>query len=661
MGMGERKLACIIGLCALLVACGGGGGGGTSITPPTQHVAAASTSSASATASGPIASFLSGVSGFRIQTQYHGLLDIYTSSSTTYVGAAPYIGEEVDVVGTGSVETNIQATTVTQIDVTAGTPAPLPTPEMLSLSGPVDLIDPTEFEIDTSNYGHMWIQTNSSTLYVGGAPTTGDYETIGGTGSISGGVTALIASQSSSAPATTTASGTIAGAAPYGFTLDVNATYSAVPIVLTASTVIAGTLEAGALASVTGAGSTATSITAVQIVVTDPTPQASPTPTPTPIAQTHVLTAGYLGAPDGTLTVTAAQAAPYLTWAQTGVGDADAVQAAGIETQIYEDPNRTVPDNTLYTTAADGGFAQTCSGTDVTDFTDNVTEYVMNPGSTVLQNAYANLLNSIKATANFNSVFQDDSGPLSEFSYTFSPSLPCDYTDAEWIAGGEALDQAATLPVVANGLSGLDGENPSELIQELSTSNVLGGNMEECYTSTSEPESDGWLWTATENTELQVNALGKEFWCMEEDYVDASANTPARIYAYASFLLTYNPSLDVMFSRFTTPSGLQVFPEEELVVLDPAVSTPASVSSLVQSGGAYGRVYNECFVAGKFVGACAVAINPTSGADVPFPFPQFTHTLTVSGYGVLDGGTLSTTGPAPPEYIDGVGAVIAFP
>ncbi len=645
-----------------LTGCGGSGSSGlhasNGILPSSVATAAASSNTAQAT--GTVQALFTG--GFRIQTGSNGLLDIYTNASTTYTGTMPFVGESVTVIGTGSVDTSITATSVTQNATGSATPAPITRPNLIAIGGTVDLVDPTEFEIDTSASGHLWIQTTASTTYVGGKPTAGDYESVAGTGSPSTSVTATIASQSSGAPTSTSATGTIVGGTAYGLTLDVSSTYSAVPIVMTTSTVIAGgTLEAGAQATVTGTGATSTSVTAVQVVVVDPTPIASPTPTPAPISQTHVLTAAYLGAPSGTTSVTSAQAAPYLTWAQTGIGDANALAAAGIKTQIYEDPNRVVADSPLYSTGAQGAFAQTCSGVDVTEYSDSVTQNVMNPASTVLQSAYASLLTSIAASYDFNAVFQDDNGPLSEYSYTFSPSLPCNYSDAAWITGNIALDQAATLPVIVNGLSGLDGESPSLSLQLLSSSNVLGGNFEGCYSTVNEPENDGWLWAAEENTELQVNAQGKMFSCMEENTADASAGTAARVYAYASFLLTYNPSLDVLWEDFATSSGFEVFPEEQLVALDPAVATPTALSSLEQTGGAYGLIYNECFVAGKFVGACAVAVNPTSGSSVPFPFPQFTHTLTLSGYGVLDGGTLSTQGAAPPEYLNGPQAVIAFP
>jgi hypothetical protein len=281
----------------------------------------------------------------------------------------------------------------------------------------------------------------------------------------------------------------------------------------------------------------------------------------------------------------------------------------------------------------------------------------------VLQSAYAELVNTEISGQQYNAIWQDDSGPLSEMvDVAFTPSLPCNYTDSAWIAGDIALANAAPIPVIFNGLNEFDGESPSESLGLLASSNTIGGNFEGCYTTNSSPPTHlGWQWIAEENTELDVNAQGKMFSCMEQNTSDASANTASRIYGYASFLLTYNPTLDVLWEEFTTPSGLHAFPEEQLVALDPAVATPSSVSGLALSGGSYGRIYNECFVAGKFVGACAVAMNPTEGTTAAFPFPQFTHTLTLSGYGVLDGGTMSTQGPAPPEYLTQGQAVIAFP
>jgi len=648
---------------SFLAACGGGGSNSSGNPPvlPATGVNALAAASTPITASGQISALISG--GFTLETgSTHGYVDVFTSSSTTYTGAAPFVGEQVTVTGNGSYSTSIDAQTVTQVaTASAASPAPIKTPDLLATGGPVVATKTGEFQIDAPVHGYLWIATTASTTFVGGAPKVGDYEEIGGTGSFSSGVTAVIATQTSAAPSSTTATGTVVVGEPYGFALDVSASAPSVPIVLTSTSIVAGgTLEAGAKAAVTGTGETSGSITAVSVVVTDPTPEGSPTPTPGPISQTHVLTADYLGGTAGTTSISWASAAPYLTWAQTVPANANAISAAGIKTQIYTDPNRVETTDPLYTDAPASAFAQTCSGVDVTDFFDDVTQYVMNPASTALQSVYASVTLSEIGSTHFDAIFQDDNGPLSEFSTAFTPSLPCNYSNAAWLAGGIALDNAAPRPVIINGLNVLDGQNPSLSIGLLASSNTIGGNFEGCYTYAGDPENGGWLWVTEENTELEVNAQGKMYSCMERYTDAASSNTAARIYAYASFLLTYNPSLDVLWEEFATPSGFHVFPEEQIVALDPVVATPSTVAGLVQPGGAYGRQYAECFIAGKFVGSCAVAVN-SSGASEPFPFPQYTHTLTLSGNGVLDGGSLSTSGAAPPEYLAAEEAEVVFP
>jgi hypothetical protein len=140
----------------------------------------------------------------------------------------------------------------------------------------------------------------------------------------------------------------------------------------------------------------------------------------------------------------------------------------------------------------------------------------------------------------------------------------------------------------------------------------------------------------------------------------ASGQTDARLYALASFLLTYDPSTSVLWEQFATPSGFHVEPESQLVVLDPLTATPSSVGSLQQAGGAYGRQYGQCYLAGNFVGPCAVVVNPTS-STLAFPFPQYAHTLVLSGGGILDGGTVAANGPAPPQSLAPEEAAIVFP
>jgi hypothetical protein len=279
-----------------------------------------------------------------------------------------------------------------------------------------------------------------------------------------------------------------------------------------------------------------------------------------------------------------------------------------------------------------------------------------------MQGVFSSYIASIAAQAHFDALFEDNSGALSAFApYTPFSSMPCDYTDASWITGEIALNQASSLPIVINGLSGLNGHAPSLAIGVLAGSNTRGGVFEQCFDSTSQPKMDGWLWSAIENSEIQVAGKNKLFECMGTDSAAADVAIGSRMYAYASFLMGYDPNTSVYRAEYKTASGLHVYPETGLVALQPTISQPSSVSAYLQSGGTYGRQFGACYLAGASVGPCAVIVNPDQSAGRPFPFPQYHHTLTLSGTGTVDGGTASTLGAAPPATVPYDSAVIAFP
>ncbi|MGC1380825.1 MAG: hypothetical protein WA814_07350 [Candidatus Baltobacteraceae bacterium] len=377
---------------------------------------------------------------------------------------------------------------------------------------------------------------------------------------------------------------------------------------------------------------------------------------------THVYTGDYLGGKYGTHKITWGQAAPYLTWAETSSSDANAIHAAGIKTLAYVDPNRTAPGNPLYNND-ETTFAHTCDGYRIYDIWDNVQEWLMNPASPSLQSLYAQYVSGLTAKTHFDALFEDEAGALSGYEPydPFEPSLPCYYADAAWLSAQIAMNQVPSRPILFNGLNVLNGDSPSLSIQLLAGSNTIGGNYEGCYSTESDPKEDGWLWQDVENTELQVNAQKKLFECMLRETDEASSQIDARIYAYASFLLLYNPTTDVYWTYFSTPSGLHVMPESELVVLSPTTATPASIAGLKQPGGTYARQYNDCYLKASLIGPCAVVVNSDYGTSHPFPFSTYHHTLTLSGDGVLDGGAVSTSGPPPPSSVPSMEAEIVFP
>ena len=255
-----------------------------------------------------------------------------------------------------------------------------------------------------------------------------------------------------------------------------------------------------------------------------------------------------------------------------------------------------------------------------------------------------------------------DAVALSGFAqYQKFSTMPCGYSDSAWISGEIALNRTSPVRIVINGLSGLNGHAPSLAIGILSDANTVGGVFEQCYSSATQPKMDGWLWSTIENSELQVGAKGKQFHCMGTDGAAASAAIGSRIYAYASFLMSYDPGTSVYRAEYATASGLHVYPEMGLVALQPAVANPATVATLEQAGGTYARQFGACYLYGTAVGPCAAVVNPDQSVARPFPFSKYHHTLALAGNGSLDGGTAAITGAAPPSSMAADTAVIALP
>ncbi len=203
----------------------------------------------------------------------------------------------------------------------AASPIPLPT-GITTVSGTIVFISSPRVLIQQAlPHGKMWVTTSGAQSF--GAPLNmGAYLEASGSRSNSG-VTASSISVFPSAPAAISVQGTIVAASAYGFTLNVDAQHSAVPIVLNSSVVLAGgLLDPGDQVKIAGTGSTDVAVTPAQITVSAPTPPpAVTTPTPGPIAQKHLLTGDYLGTPWGTTSVSPAQAAPFLNWAETNVSN----------------------------------------------------------------------------------------------------------------------------------------------------------------------------------------------------------------------------------------------------------------------------------------------------------------------------------------------------
>jgi hypothetical protein len=196
-------------------------------------------------------------------------------------------------------------------------------------------------------------------------------------------------------------------------------------------------------------------------------------------------------------------------------------------------------------------------------------------------------------------------------------------------------------------------------VNRLAAPNIIGGAFEQCF-------NDG-MWTAEEDSQLETVALlktegkapGPGWWCyLDNTSADGATVLPARLFAYASFLLTYDPNYSLFQESYTTsPSTFQVFPETGFVPLNPA-SVPGAVSALQSAGGAYVQSYSACYYRGSLVGNCEIVVNPTSSSvSVPNPH-SLAHSMVLSGGGVLDGGSASFGGTAPTTLAPQTAAIL---
>ena len=598
------------------------------------------TNPAHLTVAGPVVALFSG--GFTIKTGSScpggGSLHIYTSSSTKFNGPKPAVGKNATVYGQGSCGSAVAALTVTT---------------GMTVKGPIVALFSKGFIVKTGSScpggGDLNIDTSSSTTFSGPTLAAGETATVEGQGSCTTHVVASTVATSHSG--NLTVAGPILGLFSGGFNVKTGSSCPGggeLDIYTNSSTKITGPNPAsGENATVSGQGTCTTHITA-STITTSSGAKTQP-------AQTHLLTADYLGDPDGTTSIAWSAAAPYLTWAQTGTSSADAIQAAGIKTEVYADPNDTSNDADPFYTSNAATFAQTCGGSRLTYQYDGRTFYVMNIGNAALQALFANYVSWLESQAHFNAVFEDQAGPLS------GPTYPCNYSNSTWTDYGIDLNNASPLPVMIGGLEDLYNDGPSLAIGLLSSGNTIGGNYEHCYSDNSTAKMHDWVWQAMEKSELEVVQKGKLFRCQLRNSNNASQNTDARIYALASFLLTYNPKTSVLWEEFSTPSRLHVMPESGLVALSPTTTSPSSLGDLQTSGGAYARQYNQCYYRGTSIGACAVVVNPSSTSSVRFPYTQYHHTLVIDGSGVLDGGTIYTDGSAPPATLPKEEAAVVFP
>jgi hypothetical protein len=99
-------------------------------------------------------------------------------------------------------------------------------------------------------------------------------------------------------------------------------------------------------------------------------------------------------------------------------------------------------------------------------------------------------------------------------------------------------------------------------------------------------------------------------------------------------------------------------PETGIVPMQP-LTTASSVTGYLRSGGTYMREFGACYYLGVLKGKCAVVVNP-GASTARIATTAYAHSVVLSGYDVLDGGTVSFTG-ARVTSVPAAGGAILFP
>jgi hypothetical protein len=440
-------------------------------------------------------------------------------------------------------------------------------------------------------------------------------------------------------------------------------------VYITSSTVKGyGTLSpaVGVIANVYGNGSASTYVTATNIMLS--TGSATPTPSPTGSAPAHVLTAGDIYAYGGTSTsVPVTSMSPYVNWALADPSYASTLRSHGIKVLIYMNFWRNYSsDNPAvgYDDIKPGGAhadaeAKTCSGSVIMDPSYGG-GYINDAQSTTYATEHAQVVAQYRESeygSNYDGLFADDTGSV------WGIATPCGYTASAWMSSSNSIIQALGKPTIVNTLNA--GSSQTSQIGYAGSSNTFGAMCEGCiayWQSVSGVIKDYTVslatWQNTEDAEAQMATEHKIFWLYSRAVENASTGIQMRNFVFASFLLSYDPNYSMLQEAFQTPSGFEIFPESGLVPEQP-VTTETNVYYYQRSGGAYMREFGACYYRGVNQGRCAVVVNPSTSTET-LPTTAYSHAMILSGYGVIDGGSVSFSASRPTSLPPESGIVL-FP
>ncbi len=268
----------------------------------------------------------------------------------------------------------------------------------------------------------------------------------------------------------------------------------------------------------------------------------------------------------------------------------------------------------------ESAFVHDANGARVNRFVSDYFQYqeVLNVLSSSAQRAYTQTAASVAAQSPLLDGYEADDSGSSFSSGAFGTNLYYRFnatgveipSDQAYIAGETAMLAAARKPVIINGGDPSTwGPAYGGVFLDLAT--VMGQMFEGCFNN-----AGGFLYTdASAQFQRETDGLlavqqhKKLALCVPT----GDATNPAkRLYAYAAFMLVYDPAYSVYGMTIKQSDGEALYPETQLVPQQP-FKTATEIGQL-KAGGVYVREFGSCSIGGSAIGPCAAVVNSSSAA-----------------------------------------------
>jgi hypothetical protein len=435
-------------------------------------------------------------------------------------------------------------------------------------------------------------------------------------------------------------------------------------------------------ASVPGVAVGVQTVTLTIAAAPSPTPPSQPPPGAFP---DHVRTHAYYGLNGINADVPAAYMAAHVDIVEDDgytAQHADAFKRAGGRMALaYTDPTYAAHCPPPFTAPAgkcagqianlvqsdESAYVHDANGARVNRFVDNYFQYqeVFNVNAPSAQQAYAQTTASIlRASPLLDGFEADDSGsPITASGGAFGSSLYYNFNaigveipnDASWIAGESAMLAAAGKPLMINGGDSATW-GPAYGGAFLDLPYVMSQQFEGCF------NNDGnYLYTDAEGKFvkeedglLAVVARHKSAVC----YPSGDTTPPHRMYAYASWLLSYDAVYSVYETDVPMSDGEALYPETLLVPAQPR--TTATEIAQLRKGGVYVREFAACAISTVPIGPCAAVVNssPSASAAMPALSVAYGHQIALDPQSHYHGGKANVVAGAPTSLGPATAAIL---